>query len=181
MPSCEFFPQQAVKTNVVGSHNVIEASRRGRRALAWCCLSTDKAVYPVNAMGMSKALMEKTAQAFARNNPDSDMTVSVTRYGNVMYSRGSVIPAFIAQLKAGQPLTITDPRMTRFLMSLADSVDLVKHAFFHAQPGRPVRQEGRRRRPSRRSRAPSAGSSAEDEPEIRASAPATARSCTRRC
>ncbi|WP_367649999.1 polysaccharide biosynthesis protein [Nocardioides sp. zg-1230] len=134
VPSCEFFPQQAVKTNVVGSHNVIEASSAaGVRSVV--LLSTDKAVYPVNAMGMSKALMEKTAQAFARNHPDSDMTVSVTRYGNVMYSRGSVIPAFISLLKEGRPLTITDPRMTRFLMSLADSVDLVKHAFVHAQPG----------------------------------------------
>lgn len=134
VPSCEFFPQQAVKTNVVGSHNVIEAAAAaGVRSLV--CLSTDKAVYPVNAMGMSKALMEKTAQAFARNNPESEMTVSVTRYGNVMYSRGSVIPAFIAQLKAGQPLTLTEPSMTRFLMSLQESVELVKHAFFHANPG----------------------------------------------
>ncbi|WP_426243272.1 SDR family NAD(P)-dependent oxidoreductase [Nocardioides sp. LHG3406-4] len=134
VPSCEFFPQQAVKTNIVGSHNVIEtAAAAGVRSVV--CLSTDKAVYPVNAMGMSKALMEKTAQAYARNNPDSDMTVSVTRYGNVMYSRGSVIPAFIGQLRAGQPLTLTEPRMTRFLMSLGESVDLVKHAFFHAQPG----------------------------------------------
>jgi UDP-glucose 4-epimerase len=98
-------------------------------------LSTDKAVYPVNAMGMSKALMEKTGQAFARNHPDSGMRVAVTRYGNVMYSRGSVIPAFIASLKEGKPLTVTDPRMTRFLMSLEDSVDLVKHAFLHAEPG----------------------------------------------
>ena len=134
VPACEFFPQQAVKTNVNGSHNVIAASSAaGVRSVV--LLSTDKAVYPVNAMGMSKALMEKTAQAFARNHPDSDMTVSVTRYGNVMYSRGSVIPAFISLLKEGKPLTITDPRMTRFLMSLADSVDLVKHAFVHAQPG----------------------------------------------
>ncbi len=134
VPSCEFFPQQAVKTNVTGSHHVIEQSAAaGVRAVV--CLSTDKAVYPVNAMGMSKALMEKTAQAFARNNPGSAMTVSVTRYGNVMYSRGSVIPAFLAQLRAGQPLTLTEPTMTRFLMSLADSVDLVKHAFFHAEPG----------------------------------------------
>jgi UDP-N-acetylglucosamine 4,6-dehydratase len=134
VPSCEFFPQQAVKTNVSGSHNVIEASAvAGVRSVV--LLSTDKAVYPVNAMGMSKALMEKTAQAFARNHPDSDMTVAVTRYGNVMYSRGSVIPAFIALLKEGKPLTVTDPRMTRFLMSLEDSVDLVKHAFLHAEPG----------------------------------------------
>ena len=134
VPSCEFFPQQAVKTNVVGSHNVIEAAAAaGVRSVV--LLSTDKAVYPVNAMGMSKALMEKTAQAFARNHPESEMTVSVTRYGNVMYSRGSVIPAFIQLLKEGRPLTVTDPRMTRFLMSLADSVDLVKHAFEHAEPG----------------------------------------------
>lgn len=134
VPSCEFFPQQAVKTNVEGSHNVIEASAAaGVRTVV--CLSTDKAVYPVNAMGMSKALMEKTAQAYARNNPTSRTTVAVTRYGNVMYSRGSVIPLFLEQLRAGRPLTITDPEMTRFLMSLADSVDLVLHAFEHAEPG----------------------------------------------
>ena len=134
VPSCEFFPQQAVKTNVVGSDNVIKAAAKaGVRSLV--CLSTDKAVYPVNAMGMSKALMEKTAQAFARNYPESEMTVSVTRYGNVMYSRGSVIPMFVKQLQDGQPLTLTEPKMTRFLMSLADSVDLVDHAFTHAAPG----------------------------------------------
>lgn len=134
VPSCEFFPQQAVKTNVVGSDNVINAAAEaGVKSLV--CLSTDKAVYPVNAMGMSKALMEKTAQAFARNFPDSDMTVSVTRYGNVMYSRGSVIPMFVNQLKSGQPLTLTDPEMTRFLMSLAESVDLVEYAFLNANPG----------------------------------------------
>ena len=134
VPSCEFFPQQAVKTNVEGSDNVIKAAAEaGVRSLV--CLSTDKAVYPVNAMGMSKALMEKTAQAFARNFPDSDMTVSVTRYGNVMYSRGSVIPMFVSQLQSGKPLTLTDPEMTRFLMSLAESVDLVEYAFLHANPG----------------------------------------------
>jgi UDP-N-acetylglucosamine 4,6-dehydratase/5-epimerase len=134
VPSCEFFPEQAVKTNVMGSHNVIEAAARtGVRSVV--CLSTDKAVYPVNAMGMSKALMEKTAQAFARNNPRSDTTVSVTRYGNVMYSRGSVIPLFVQQLQQGRPLTVTDPSMTRFLMSLQESVDLVEHAFGHAEPG----------------------------------------------
>jgi UDP-N-acetylglucosamine 4,6-dehydratase len=134
VPSCEFFPQQAVKTNVMGSHNVVEAaSTAGVRAVVF--LSTDKAVYPVNAMGMSKALMEKTAQAFARNNPSSGMTVSVTRYGNVMYSRGSVIPLFVDQVRSGRPLTVTDPRMTRFLMSLQDSVDLVEHAFTHAESG----------------------------------------------
>ena len=134
VPSCEFFPEQTVKTNVQGSYNVIEASARaGVRSVV--CLSTDKAVYPVNAMGMTKALMEKTAQAFARNNPTSTTTVSLTRYGNVMYSRGSVIPMFIEQLKAGKPLTLTEPTMTRFLMSLQESVDLVYHAFFNAEPG----------------------------------------------
>lgn len=134
VPSCEFFPDQAVKTNVVGSQNVIE-SAHAHRVKSVVCLSTDKAVYPVNAMGMSKALMEKTAQAFARNNPSSPTTVSITRYGNVMYSRGSVIPLFVRQIREGKPLTVTEPRMTRFLMSLEESVDLVKHAFFHAQPG----------------------------------------------
>lgn len=134
VPSCEFFPDQAVRTNVVGSRNVIEAAAAaGVRSVV--CLSTDKAVYPVNAMGMSKALMEKTAQAFARNHPGSRTTVSITRYGNVMYSRGSVIPAFIDQLRQGLPLTVTEPTMTRFLMSLRESVELVEHAFLHANPG----------------------------------------------
>lgn len=134
VPSCEFFPQQAVLTNIVGSDNVIkEAEKAGVRSLV--CLSTDKAVYPVNAMGMSKALMEKTAQAYARNFTDSEMTVSVTRYGNVMYSRGSVIPLFVKQLEEGKPMSLTDPSMTRFLMSLDDSVDLVEHAFMNANPG----------------------------------------------
>lgn len=134
VPSCEFFPQQAVKTNVIGSHNVVEAAAAaGVRSVVF--LSTDKAVYPVNAMGMSKALMEKTAQAFVRNHPRSKMTVAVTRYGNVMYSRGSVIPLLINQLQLGEPLTITEPSMTRFLMSLRHSVDLVEHAFLHAESG----------------------------------------------
>lgn len=134
VPSCEFFPDQAVQTNVRGSHHVIEAAHRvGVRSVV--CLSTDKAVYPVNAMGMTKALMEKTAQAFARNHPDSATTISVTRYGNVMYSRGSVIPLFVRQLQEGRPLTVTEPSMTRFLMSLQESVDLVLHAFLHAEPG----------------------------------------------
>lgn len=134
VPSCEFFPQQAVLTNVDGSDNVISvAAESGVKALV--CLSTDKAVYPINAMGMTKALMEKTAQAFARNNPDAGMTVSMTRYGNVMYSRGSVIPLFVRQIKAKQPLTLTNGDMTRFLMSLADSVTLVEHAFLNAEPG----------------------------------------------
>lgn len=134
VPSCEFFPDQAVKTNVIGSQNVIE-SAHAHSVRSVVCLSTDKAVYPVNAMGMSKALMEKTAQAFARNNPKSPTAVSITRYGNVMYSRGSVIPLFVRQIRGGKPLTVTEPGMTRFLMSLEESVDLVKHAFFHAQPG----------------------------------------------
>lgn len=134
VPSCEFFPEQAVKTNVVGSRNVIEAAAAAH-VRSVVCLSTDKAVYPVNAMGMSKALMEKTAQAYARNHPRSETVVSTTRYGNVMYSRGSVIPLFVRQLRAGQPLTVTEPRMTRFLMSLHQSVELVEHAFLHAQPG----------------------------------------------
>jgi UDP-glucose 4-epimerase len=134
VPSCEFFPEQAVKTNVTGSHNVIEAAARSGVSSV-VCLSTDKAVYPVNAMGMSKALMEKTAQAFARNNPHSKTTVSVTRYGNVMYSRGSVIPLFVQQIQQGKALTITERTMTRFLMSLQESVDLVEHAFTHAGPG----------------------------------------------
>src|SRR2546427_10335475 len=134
VPSCEFFPAQAVRTNVTGSANVIEAAAAcGVRSLV--CLSTDKAVYPINAMGMTKALMEKTAQAFARNNPASPTTVSIVRYGNVLYSRGSVRPLFVDQIKAGQPLTLTDPKMTRFLMSLSESVELVEYAFANARPG----------------------------------------------
>lgn len=134
VPSCEFFPAQAVLTNVNGSANVIEsAAAAGVESVV--CLSTDKAVYPINAMGMTKALMEKSAHAFARNNPGSKTIVSVVRYGNVMYSRGSVIPLFVDQLKSGGPLTLTDPAMTRFLMSLAQSVELVEYAFTHAQAG----------------------------------------------
>lgn len=134
VPSCEFFPSQAVKTNVIGSQNVIDAAAAAK-VRSVVCLSTDKAVYPVNAMGMSKALMEKTAQAFARSHPKSRTTVSITRYGNVMYSRGSVIPLFVKQIQSGQPLTLTEPTMTRFLMSLHESVDLVEHAFLHAEAG----------------------------------------------
>lgn len=134
VPSCEFFPQQAVATNVHGSDNVIRAAgENGVKSVV--CLSTDKAVYPINAMGMSKALMEKVAQAYARNNPDGETVVSCVRYGNVMYSRGSVIPLFVEQLRQNQPITVTDPSMTRFLMSLEESVDLVTYAFTHAQPG----------------------------------------------
>ena len=134
VPSAEFFPLEAVATNIQGSANVLRAAIEAEVSSV-VCLSTDKAVYPINAMGMSKALMEKTALAFARDNQDSKTTISVTRYGNVMYSRGSVIPLFINQIKSGKPITITDPSMTRFLMSLDESVDLVKHAFENAETG----------------------------------------------
>lgn len=134
VPSAEFFPLEAVKTNINGSANVLRAAiENGVSGVV--CLSTDKAVYPINAMGMSKALMEKTAMAFARDYQDSNTKISVTRYGNVMHSRGSVIPLFISQIKSGSPITLTDPTMTRFLMSLADSVDLVEYAFANAQTG----------------------------------------------
>ena len=134
VPSAEFFPLEAVKTNLEGSANVLRSAiEYGVDAVV--CLSTDKAVYPINAMGMSKALMEKTAMAFARNNQDSPTRIAVTRYGNVMYSRGSVIPLFVSQLKSGKPITVTDPTMTRFLMSLVESVDLVLHAFSNATSG----------------------------------------------
>jgi UDP-N-acetylglucosamine 4,6-dehydratase len=134
VPSAEFFPLESVKTNINGSANVLRSAIENE-VEGVVCLSTDKAVYPINAMGMSKALMEKTAQAFARDYQDSKTTIAVTRYGNVMYSRGSVIPLFISQIKSGEPLTLTDPNMTRFLMSLAESVDLVKYAFENAQTG----------------------------------------------
>lgn len=134
VPSCEFFPMEAVKTNVIGSENVLRASdHAGVKSLV--CLSTDKAVYPVNAMGMSKAMMEKIAQSYGLNNPNAETTVSCVRYGNVMYSRGSVIPLFIRQLKAGRNLTVTNPEMTRFMISLANSVDLVEFAFHNAKQG----------------------------------------------
>lgn len=134
VPSCEFFPLEAVRTNVLGSANVIEASN-ANEVRSVVCLGTDKAAYPVNAMGMSKAMMEKVAQAFARNNPTARTVVSTVRYGNVMMSRGSVIPMFVEQVRAGRELTVTDPKMTRFLMSLEEAVLLVEHAFQHARPG----------------------------------------------
>ncbi len=134
VPSAEFFPLEAVATNIEGSANVLRAAIEAQ-VDAVVCLSTDKAVYPINAMGMSKALMEKTAMAFARDNPGSKTRIAVTRYGNVMYSRGSVIPLFIDQIRSGKPITITDPKMTRFLMSLSESVDLVKYAFENAETG----------------------------------------------
>lgn len=135
VPSCEFFPLEAVRTNIIGSENVIRSAVAfGVRSIV--CLSTDKAVQPVNAMGMSKALMEKLAQALARSiGRAATTTVSMVRYGNVMYSRGSVIPLFIQQIKTGRPITITEPMMTRFLMPLRDSVGLVHHAFQNARQG----------------------------------------------
>ncbi|WP_346775948.1 polysaccharide biosynthesis protein [Micromonospora sp. HNM0581] len=134
VPSCEFFPLEAVRTNVLGSANVVDAcERNGIETLV--LLSTDKAVYPVNAMGMTKALMEKVAQAHARNNPGARTRVCCVRYGNVMCSRGSVIPLFVEQIRNGVAPTVTEPSMTRFLMSLGQSVELVEHAFRHGQPG----------------------------------------------
>jgi UDP-N-acetylglucosamine 4,6-dehydratase len=134
VPSCEFFPMQAVATNVSGSSNVIEASIRSD-VESVVCLSTDKAVYPINAMGMSKAMMEKVAQSYARSKENSGTRVSITRYGNVMMSRGSVIPLFLNQILSRKPITVTNPEMTRFLMSLAESVDLVKYAFAEGNSG----------------------------------------------
>lgn len=134
VPSCEFFPMEAVRTNVLGTDNVITAAvDAGVKKVI--CLSTDKAAYPINAMGTSKAMMEKVAVAKSRNIDPAKTTICVTRYGNVMASRGSVIPLFVSQMKAGQPITITDPDMTRFLMNLDEAVDLVLFAFKHASQG----------------------------------------------
>lgn len=134
VPSCEFFPMEAVQTNIEGTENVLNAAidKSVKRVVL---LSTDKAVYPINAMGISKAMAEKLLIAKSRTVPRGGTVLCATRYGNVMASRGSVIPLFVEKLKAGQPLTITDPNMTRFLMSLEDSVDLVLHAFKHGQQG----------------------------------------------
>ncbi|MFD2907244.1 polysaccharide biosynthesis protein [Flavobacterium ardleyense] len=134
VPSCEFFPLEATKTNVFGTQNVIDAAVANGVAKV-ICLSTDKAAYPINAMGISKALMEKVAVAASRNIRDNKTTVCLTRYGNVMASRGSVIPLFLSQIKAGNTLTITDPKMTRFLMSLDEAVELVLFAFEHGNQG----------------------------------------------
>lgn len=134
VPSCEFFPLEAVKTNIFGADNVIgSAIQHGAKKLV--VLSTDKAVYPINAMGQSKALMEKVMIANSRRCENGSTVLCGTRYGNVMASRGSVIPLFVEQIKGGQPLTITDPEMTRFLMSLDDAVQLVLFAFKHGCPG----------------------------------------------
>jgi UDP-N-acetylglucosamine 4,6-dehydratase len=134
VPSCEFYPLEAIKTNVIGSEHVMSVAieQKVKRVVM---LSTDKAVYPINAMGMSKAMMEKVMVANSRMASKDETTLCATRYGNVMASRGSVIPLFVNQIKQNIPITITDPNMTRFLMSLDDSVDLVLHAFMHAEPG----------------------------------------------
>ena len=134
VPSCEFYPLEAVRTNVLGTENVLNAALMHKVSKV-IVLSTDKAVYPINAMGLSKAMAEKFVVAKSRNLSGTDTVLCATRYGNVMTSRGSVIPLFIEQVLAGKPLTITDPNMTRFLMSLEESVDLVLHAFEHAQQG----------------------------------------------
>lgn len=132
VPSCEFYPMEAVKTNILGTENVLTAAvASGVRKVI--CLSTDKAVYPINAMGMSKALMEKVV--VARSRASGETTLVITRYGNVMASRGSVIPLFIEQIKSGSAITVTDPNMTRFMMSLDDAVDLVLFAFEHGRSG----------------------------------------------
>ncbi|HCF3549624.1 MULTISPECIES: polysaccharide biosynthesis protein [Pseudomonas] len=134
VPSCEFYPMEAVKTNVIGTENVLESAiQNGVKKVV--CLSTDKAVYPINAMGISKAMMEKVMVAKSRNLERTPTVICGTRYGNVMASRGSVIPLFIEQMRSGQPLTITDPNMTRFMMTLTDAVDLVLYAFEHGTNG----------------------------------------------
>ncbi|VVP04640.1 UDP-glucose 4-epimerase [Pseudomonas fluorescens] len=134
VPSCEFHPMEAVKTNILGTENVLEAAIQNQVKRV-VCLSTDKAVYPINAMGISKAMMEKVMVAKSRNVDETKTVICGTRYGNVMASRGSVIPLFIDQIRAGQPLSITDPNMTRFMMTLADAVDLVLYAFEHGNNG----------------------------------------------
>ena len=134
VPSCEFHPMEAVRTNVLGTENVLEAAiRAGVERVV--CLSTDKAVYPINAMGISKAMMEKVMVAASRNLEGSGTVICGTRYGNVMASRGSVIPLFVEQVRAGKPITITDPNMTRFMMTLDDAVELVLYAFEHGNNG----------------------------------------------
>ena len=134
VPSCEFYPVEAVKTNILGTENVLNAAKQNKVEKV-ICLSTDKAVYPINAMGVSKAMMEKIMAAKARISQNTNTIYTCTRYGNVMASRGSVIPLFIKQIKEGKPLTITDPNMTRFLMSLSEAVDLVLYAFENARQG----------------------------------------------
>jgi len=134
VPSCEFYPMEALRTNVIGTENVMNAAT-ANKVKRMVLLSTDKAVYPINAMGISKAMAEKFMVAKSRLQSDGETVFCATRYGNVMASRGSVIPLFVSQLKEGRPLTLTDPNMTRFLMSLEDSVDLVLYAFEHGEQG----------------------------------------------
>lgn len=134
VPSCEFHPMEAVRTNVLGTENVLEAAIAAGVSRV-VCLSTDKAVYPINAMGISKAMMEKVMVAVSRNLEGTKTTICGTRYGNVMASRGSVIPLFVEQVLAGQPITVTDPSMTRFMMTLDDAVELVLYAFTHGRNG----------------------------------------------
>lgn len=134
VPSCEFFPMEAVKTNIIGTENVLQNAIRNKVKKV-ICLSTDKAAYPINAMGISKAMMEKVFVSKSRNVDGEQSLICGTRYGNVMASRGSVIPLFIEKIKTGEPLTITDPNMTRFLMSLEEAVELVVHAFKYAKTG----------------------------------------------
>lgn len=134
VPSCEFYPVQAVYTNILGTENVLNAAIASKVKKV-VCLSTDKAAYPINAMGMSKALMEKVIVAKGRNLKDDETTICLTRYGNVMASRGSVIPLFIDQVRHGKPITVTDPNMTRFMMSLDQAVDLVLFAFKNGKNG----------------------------------------------
>lgn len=134
VPSCEFFPMEAVKTNIIGTENVLQNAVR-YNVKKVVCLSTDKAAYPINAMGISKSMMEKIFVAKSRNVDSEQTLICGTRYGNVMASRGSVIPLFIEKIKAGEPLTVTDPNMTRFLMSLEEAVELVIHAFKYAETG----------------------------------------------
>jgi len=134
VPSCEFFPLEAVKTNVIGSHNVIESAvSHGVERVV--CLSTDKAVYPANVMGMTKGLMERTALAYARKLNQDETVVAILRYGNVMFSRGSVIPVFVRQIKQNKPITITLPEMTRFLLPLQNAIDLLIFTLSHARQG----------------------------------------------
>lgn len=140
VPSCEFFPLEAVKTNVLGTENVLTAAIE-YEVKKCICLSTDKAAYPINAMGISKAMMEKIIVAKSRTISPEKTTICVTRYGNVMASRGSVIPLFVEQIRAGQPMTITNPNMTRYLMSLDEAVELVVYAFQHGETGDTVVQK----------------------------------------
>lgn len=134
VPSCEFYPMEAVRTNILGTENLLHAAieNKVRKVIV---LSTDKAVYPINAMGMSKAMLEKVMVAASRNLSEGETVLTGTRYGNVMASRGSVIPLFVSQIKAGLPITVTDPDMTRFMMSLENAIDLVLYAFNHAKQG----------------------------------------------